>query len=537
MKEYPLRVLFWESTLKCNAYCEFCGSRCGDVSYLNELSKEEICYVFKQIADRYDASQIMINVSGGEPLMRNDLMEIMQYAITLGYHWGLVTNGILLNEDIISRLKNAELKTVSISIDGLQQTHDSLRGVKGGFDTVIHNLSLLSKADFLETIMITTVVSKRNICELDSIKKMLKTLPVNVWRICPVDPIGRAVDDRQLLLDKEQMHVVYDYIVRCQTESLPFQVTTSCSHYLGKYEFKTRGFPFQCNAGKTVGSILANGDIFVRSNVPKQKDLIQGNVRVDNFVDVWENGFRYFRDAESRHNGRCSKCKYFSLCQADSLHTWNFDRAEPSFCMLDYGFEPTNNGENIGSADLLSIIKVIKGDTSTISDAWVKAQSLAKDIVLITPNALKDILDYFSWGSNYPSVEKICALIGRIYRNSKTNEEAFIVCVDKILLLDIKVATSDTLVIDNYIEKQVENYLFQTKENLLHIGYIHSHPNDLEISMSLGDYMWHRKLFESDWKKALTIIINPQKKHIAAYAGPAANHVELHLLGYNELNN
>ena len=144
MKEYPLRVLFWESTLKCNAYCEFCGSRCGDVSYSNELSKEEICYAFKQIADRYDASQIMINVSGGEPLMRNDLMEIMQYAITLGYRWGLVTNGMLLNEDIICRLKNAELKTVSISIDGLQQTHDSLRGVIGGFDTIIHNLSLLS---------------------------------------------------------------------------------------------------------------------------------------------------------------------------------------------------------------------------------------------------------------------------------------------------------------------------------------------------------------------------------------------------------
>ena len=96
--KFPLRILFWESTLHCNAYCEFCGSRCGDTDCLNELSKAEICSVFKQIAEQYDASQIMINVSGVEPLMRDDLIEIMQYPIYLGYRWGLVTNGMLLKE-------------------------------------------------------------------------------------------------------------------------------------------------------------------------------------------------------------------------------------------------------------------------------------------------------------------------------------------------------------------------------------------------------------------------------------------------------
>ena len=71
-------------------------------------------------------------------------------------------------------------------------------------------------------------------------------------------------------------------------------------------------------------------------------------------------------------------------------------------------------------------------------------------------------------------------------------------------------------------------------DSIINIGFIHSHPNELEIAMSLGDFQWHRRLYEKDWKKALTIILNPQKKHIAAYAGPAANHVELHLLGYTD---
>ena len=533
MTTFPLRVLFWEATLRCNAYCEFCGSKCGDVSYADELSSNEICHAFKQIAERYDASQIMINVSGGEPLMRDDLIEIMTYADSLGYRWGLVTNGLLLNNNLIDSLKSTHLSTISISIDGLSNTHDSIRRVKGGLDTVIGNLHLLSDANFLETIMITTVVSKRNIDELDKIKELLKSVPINIWRVCPVDPIGRAVENNQLLLDKKQMREVYDYIAHSRKEELPFQVTTSCSHYLGEYEFKTRPYFFQCNSGKTVGSILANGDIFVCPNVPKQKELIQGNIRLDNFVDVWENGFQFFRDNESRHIGRCSKCKYYSSCKSDSLHTWDYEKQEPSFCFLDYGFEPINNSKELEKTDFSSIIREIKSNRANLSDAWTRAQSLSKDIVIISPTALQAIFAYFEWGSKEQSVEKMCALMGRIYRNSDIDEEAFLVCVDDIVSVVIPNTTSDTLIIDKTIEEQVSDYLLHNSESKLHIGYIHSHPNDLEISMSLGDYSWHKYLFEKDWIKALTIILNPQRKQIAAYTGPAANHVELHLLGYH----
>lgn len=532
--KFPLRILFWESTLRCNAYCEFCGSRCGDIDCSNELSKEEICCVFRQIAERYDASQIMINVSGGEPLMRHDLIEIMQYAVSLGFNWGLVTNGMLLNEEIIYKLKQTDLKTISISIDGLHETHDYIRGVKCGFETVIHNINLLTEANFLETIMITTVVSKKNITELNSIKELLKTLSIHSWRICPVDPIGRANNDSELLLNKEQIHYVYDYIRHCRHEYLPYAVTTSCSHYLGKYEFEVRSFPFQCNAGKTVGSILANGDIFVCSNVPKIPELIQGNVKTDNFADIWENGFSYFRKPENRCQGKCAKCQHYILCQGDSLHTWDFERNEPLFCMADYELEPLTLSGYCKSRSFDSIIQDIKKDKNQISDACVKAQSLSKDVVIITPGALKSIFEYFDWGSSERSVEKMCALMGHIYRNSEIDDEAFIVCVENVIHISATDSTEKILVIDNKIEEQMIEHIDSGESTLVNIGFIHSHPNELEIAMSLGDFQWHRQLYEKDWRKALTVILNPQKNHIAAYTGPTANHVELHLIGYQE---
>lgn len=85
-KEYRLKTLFWEGTLRCNAFCEFCGSRCGEVS-CNEISGEKIEKVFEDIADAYNPGSIMINVTGGEPILRKDLFEVMTKASAMGFPW------------------------------------------------------------------------------------------------------------------------------------------------------------------------------------------------------------------------------------------------------------------------------------------------------------------------------------------------------------------------------------------------------------------------------------------------------------------
>lgn len=124
--------------------------------------------------------------------------------------------------------------------------------------------------------------------------------------------------------------------------------------------------------------------------------------------------------------------------------------------------------------------------------------------------------------------------MGHIYRNSEIDDEAFIVCVENVIHISATDSTEKILVIDNKIEEQMIEHIDSGESTLVNIGFIHSHPNELEIAMSLGDFQWHRQLYEKDWRKALTVILNPQKNHIAAYTGPTANHVELHLIGYQE---
>ena len=257
--KHELRALFWEATLRCNAYCSFCGSKCGGNGgnkNTDELTGDEISAVFRQIAERYDPNKIMINVTGGEPLVRKDLFQVMKYVSSLGYSWGIVTNGILLNRDNIALLKDSGCKTISISLDGSEETHEKLRGIKGCYSSIIRNILRLEETDFLDVIMVTTVVSRSNIAELDNIKDLLKKLPIDVWRICAVDPIGRARSNKEVLLSPSEIRQMNEYICECKKEVLPFKVTTSCSHYLGEYELRVREFPFLCMAGKKLAAYL-----------------------------------------------------------------------------------------------------------------------------------------------------------------------------------------------------------------------------------------------------------------------------------------
>ena len=161
---HTLKDLFWECTLTCNAKCKHCGSNAESKKYENELSTEEIKNAFKQIAEDMDASKILINVTGGEPLVREDLFEVMEYATNeLGFKWGMTTNGILLNDKNIKKLKKSNMETISISIDGLEETHDSFRGVPGSYKIITNNIKKLKDANFVKYIQVTTVFHKQNI--------------------------------------------------------------------------------------------------------------------------------------------------------------------------------------------------------------------------------------------------------------------------------------------------------------------------------------------------------------------------------------
>ncbi len=333
IKKPKLYNLFWETTLRCNAHCKHCGSRAGEnINLKDELNTKEIIDVFKSVAKKYNAKEILLNITGGEPLIREDIFEVMSEANQLGFKWGMTTNGILINDDIIKKMKETKIGSISISLDGLENSHDEFRGIKGSYSKIINNIKKIKKENFIKYIQVTTVVNKTNINELEELYKIIKDLNINSWRVVNMDPIGRAKDNTQLNLDDKDIIYLLDFI-KDKRKNASFDVTYGCSHFLGeKYERQLRSHMFFCVSGYTTASILYNGDIYVCPNVERLPQLIQGNVRKDNFVDVWENKFKWFRNEDRLKNEECSKCNDWKYCKGDSLHTWNFEKQKPNVC-------------------------------------------------------------------------------------------------------------------------------------------------------------------------------------------------------------
>lgn len=332
--EHPkLYHLFLEVTSRCNARCEHCGSNCGYEIPKDEISKEKLMEMLKEVADHYDATNILLNVTGGEPFLRKDLFEIMDYAVSLGFKWGVTSNGILIDEEMVKKIVASKMCTISISIDGLKETHEAFRKVPGAWDKIIHGIKLMLKEPSIECVQVTTVANKKNMHELEEIYKIVQELGVKYWRVVNCDPIGRAKSNDGILLDPKEYRELFKFIYEKRNEN-KIVVDYGCSHYLGlNTEKELRNHYFLCMAGLYVGSVLSNGDIFVCPNVERRPELIQGNINKDSFVEVWENKFKEFRHERRTSCEECLACSHWKYCGGDSFHTWNFDDNKPNICI------------------------------------------------------------------------------------------------------------------------------------------------------------------------------------------------------------
>ena len=329
-----LKHLFLEVTSRCNARCEHCGSRCDGNMQGEEIEAKYIKKVLKEVADKYDASKILLNVTGGEPLMRKDLFEIMEYASSLGFSWGMTSNGMLITKSMVKKLEKANMVTVSISIDGLKETHEAFRKVPNSFEKILNGIKMMQESSIIQIVQVTTVANKKNINQLEDIYNLLVENGVKYWRILNCDPIGRANDNNNILLDMDDYKYLFNFIKEKNKEGKMIEITYGCSHYLGpSLEKEIRSDYFFCMAGLWVGSILSNGDIFVCPNVPRRPEFIQGNIKKDSFVEVWEDKYRIFRSEFRTSNKTCKKCRHWKYCGGDSLHTWNFDDNKPNICL------------------------------------------------------------------------------------------------------------------------------------------------------------------------------------------------------------
>lgn len=334
-REHKLTYLFWETTLACNLSCRHCGSRCApEVARQADLPGAEVKRVFREIAEDFDARKITIAVTGGEPLVRPDVFDVMAEADRRGFFWGMVTNAVLITEKTVKLMEKSGMDTVSVSIDGDEKAHSVLRGDAANYEKAMRGLRLLiAHAKFLECVQVTSVIGAHNIGILEQMYDRFAAMGVGEWRVLLVDPIGRMLDpeNRELLLSGEQMARLLDFVAQ-KRKSGNMPMTFEESGFLGlKYEGAVRGYYFHCPAGINIGGLLHDGAIGACPSI--ERHMVEGDARTERFSKVWNERFARYRDREStRRKGPCVKCKWWSHCEGGSLHLWDWKAEQPRLC-------------------------------------------------------------------------------------------------------------------------------------------------------------------------------------------------------------
>ena len=328
IREHRLQAVFWESTLRCNLHCRHCGSDCKAAAAAPDMPFKDFSKVLESISERYDPHTVLVIVSGGEPLMRRDLEYCGEQMYLMGFPWGLVTNGYALTLERFRNMVGSGLRAISVSIDGLEEDHDWMRGRQTSFRRASDAIRMICEhnASVPEQFRLgfdaITCVNARNISRLEELKEHLISLGADAWRLFTIVPMGRAKDDPELQLTGEQVRQVMDFIVRTRKEGR-IRCNYACEGFLGEYEGIARDRLFMCDAGVSVGSVLIDGSISACTSI--RSDYHQGNIYKDDFIDVWENRFQQYRDHGWMKTGECASCRYWRYCRGSGMHLRNSD--------------------------------------------------------------------------------------------------------------------------------------------------------------------------------------------------------------------
>ena len=326
---HELQFLFWECTKRCNMSCLHCGSDCSVDSKTPDLPFHDFLNAILPLKKVYKPNSITVAITGGEPLMRKDLPECGKALRENGFLWGIVTNGYAYTKQIHEKLISAGMGSIAISIDGLENTHNWLRGNEQSFKKAIEALYLVTSAKHL-TYDVITCINQRNIYELEELKKLFIAHNVKAWRFFTIWPIGRAVHNDDFYLNPDQLKLLMNFIKDCRLNS-KINVTFSCEAYVGEYEKKVRDNYFFCHAGINIASILVDGSISACPNI--NKSFIQGNIYRDSFLDVWENRFQIMRNRRWTKTGICKTCKDYRNCLGGAMHLWDEKKENTLICI------------------------------------------------------------------------------------------------------------------------------------------------------------------------------------------------------------
>ncbi len=301
----PLKVYF-SITKSCNFSCRHCFSSSGS-SYPDELKTPEIKKLIDEMAS---IGCFELSLGGGEPLLREDLPEIIAHANLRGVSVRLSTNAAAATKEAARRLKGLKIKSLKISMEGgSEKVYDYIRGKSGSFRKTLRGIKNLKELSI--PISLQMVFMKPNISELPSLIRIAEKLKVEKILLETIMPVGRAAQNPQLLLTLEESNKLWEAALKIQKNT---HIKIEIPHYVPFRAGQNLMFDgFGCKCGTLICHIDPRGNV---SPTGFLKDLFSaGTIREKTLKQIWDNAAVLAQFREFEGNQTCSACSYFSSCR------------------------------------------------------------------------------------------------------------------------------------------------------------------------------------------------------------------------------
>lgn len=350
----PGPVVIWNLIRRCNLTCKHCYSISADIDFPGELSTQE---VFAVMDDLKQFRVPVLILSGGEPLMRPDIFEISLRAKEMGFYVGLSSNGTRIDDSNIGQIAAVGYDYVGVSLDGLRDTHDHFRQLKGAFDASWRGLELCRQHGIKVGVRFT--LTQHNAHELPALLDLVAARDIDKFYLSHLNYAGRGNRNRKQDAFHQTTRQAMDLLFeRCWQElqrGVVREYVTGNNDADGPYllQWARRHVPDQVEAlrqrleqwgGNSSGQNIANIDNL--GNVHPDTfwwNYSLGNVREMPFSRIWRDSadplLRGLRQKPRPVGGRCGQCQHLSICGGNTrVRAWQLTGdpwAEDPACYLD----------------------------------------------------------------------------------------------------------------------------------------------------------------------------------------------------------
>jgi len=318
---HPVYVV-WELTLRCDQACRHCGSRAG-APRADELDTAEALDVVEQLAAMGVRE---ITLIGGESYLRPDWVDIARAITDRGIVCSVVSGGRHLSPERARRAKEAGIRSVSISFDGLEETHDGLRAVPGSWRSALAAVDAVREVGLVATV--NSQINARNHTELEALGAVLFEHGIKAWQLQLTTPMGRAADQDHLVLQPWQILDVLPRLERLSEQARAAGCLLMASNnigYFGPHEGALRagGHWIGCTGGRWSLGLQSDGTVKACSSLPSEPYGAR-SVREAPIAEIWATD-RALERVGSRSVddlwGFCRDCYYAEVCMAGCVWT------------------------------------------------------------------------------------------------------------------------------------------------------------------------------------------------------------------------